>query len=131
MPTAARQWSLKDKVKQYINENNDGTLKIRVCQECFSTFETAPICPYCGAEYKITPIEIQNFKEIKLRKIEEEKAMRIQKWREGLDERVKEYKEPKQCKSWGELLAYARVKGYKNGYAYIMAKQLGIKIGGR
>ena len=131
MPTAERKWSLETKVNDYINENEDGTLKIRVCQECFGTFETAPVCPYCGAEYKVTPIEIANFKEIELKKIEEAKAARIQKWRDSLDERVKVYKNINECKSWGELLAFARIKGYKPGYAYVMAKKMGIKIGGK
>ena len=112
-PTADRVWSLKSRTKDYINENDDGTLKIRVCQECFGTFETANICPYCGAEYQVTPIEIQNFKEIELKKIEEAKAVRMQKWRESLDEKVADYKKPNECKSWGELLAFARLKGYK------------------
>ena len=124
MPTANRVWSLESKTEDYINENNDGTLKIRVCQECFGTFKTANICPYCGAEYKITPVEIQNFKEIELKKIEEAKAIKMQKWRENTEKKVKEYKGPNECKSWGELVSWVRLKGYKPGYAIVLNKQL-------
>lgn len=113
MPTSDREWTLKEKVKEYKNCNEDGTLKLRVCQECFGTFETAPVCPYCGAIYEVTPIEIQNFKEIELKRIEEAKAEKMQRWRESLDKRVANYKDPKECKSWGELLAWVRHKGYK------------------
>ena len=49
MPTMDRDWSLKKKVKEYDNENDDGTLKIRVCKECFNTFEGGDVCPYCGS----------------------------------------------------------------------------------
>lgn len=110
MPTAERKWSLESKVNDYINENDDGTLKIRVCQECFGTFETAPICPYCGAEYKVTSIEIANFKEIKLKKIEEAKAVRMQKYRETIQSKVENYKSPSECKNWFELITWVKWK---------------------
>jgi len=110
MPTADRIWSLKSKTRDYINENDDGTLKIRVCQECFGTFETANICPYCGAEYKVTPVEIQNFKEIELKKIEEAKAARIQKYRETIQSKVENYKSPSECKNWFELITWVKLK---------------------
>lgn len=131
MPTADRVWSLEEKVKDYINENDDGTLKIRVCQNCFGTFETAPICPYCGAEYKVTPIEIQNFKEIELRKIEEAKAARMQKYRETIQKKVKDFKGPKDAKNYMELLEWCKYKGYKPAYAFILNRnlKLGFKVG--
>lgn len=131
MPTADRIWSLTEKTKDYINENDDGTLKIRVCQECFGTFKTAPICPYCGAEYKVTPIEIQNFKEIELRKIEEAKAARMQKYRETIQKKVKDFKGPKDAKNYMELLEWCKYKGYKPSYAWVLNQnlKLGFKVG--
>ena len=129
LPTMDREWSLDKKVKEYDNENDDGTLKIRVCQNCFSTFETAPICPYCGAKYETTPIEIQNFKEIELRKVEEEKEAKRQQYLKSINEKVSNYKNAKDCANWVELVEWCKVKGYKNGYAFILAKQLGIPFG--
>lgn len=128
LPTQEREWSLDTKVKEYCNENDDGTLKLRVCQECFSTFETAPVCPFCGAEYATTPIEIQNMKEIELRKIEEEKEKKRIEYLSNIAEKVKNYTSPKQCKTWAELTEYAKKMGYKMGYAYVMAKQYKIYI---
>lgn len=57
----------------------------------------------------------------------------MQKWRESLEKEVTNYKSPSECKSWGELLAWTRIKGYKPGYAYVLNKQLKLnfKIGGK
>ena len=129
MPTQDRDWSLQNKVKEYDNENEDGTLKIRVCQECFSTFETAPICPYCGAEYEISPVEIQNFKEIELRKVEEEKEAKRQQYLSNVESRVSTYTQANECKNWVELTQWVKMKGYKPGYAYVLAKQMKIPFG--
>ena len=128
MPTQDRNWSLETKVKEYNNENEDGTLKIRICPECFSTFETAPICPFCGAEYEITPVEILNMREIELKRIEEAKAIHRANYLSNIAQKVKDYTSPKQCKTWAEITEYAKMKGYKPGYAYVMAKQNGIFI---
>ena len=124
LPTQERQWSLDSKVEEYCNENDDGTLKIRVCPECFSTFETAPICPFCGAEYKVTQVEIQNMKEIELKEIKEEAARKRQIYSDNISEKVKNYKSAKECKNWYELIKWVQVKGYKPGYAFVLNKQL-------
>ena len=105
-----RNWSLEKPIKEYYNEDEKGNFIIRVCQECFGTFETANICPYCGAEYQVTPIEIQNFKEIELKKIEEAKAARMQKYRETIQSKVENYKSPSECKNWFELMTYVKWK---------------------
>lgn len=124
LPTQDRDWSLNKKVKEYTNENEKGEFKLRICKECFSTFETAPICPYCGAEYELDPIEIQNMKEIELKKIEEMKAERKAEFAGAVQEKVSYYTNPKDCRNWFELVQWCRVKGYKPGYAYVLNKQL-------
>jgi len=127
-PTMARQWSLKEKVKEYDNENDDGTLKIRVCKNCFMTFETAPVCPYCGAEYEVVRQEIENFKEIKLRKIEEQEAIKKQLYLNKVAEKVQDYTDVKECHTWAELSEFAKMKGYKPGWAWVMSQRLGIYV---
>lgn len=124
LPTQERDWSLDTKVKEYCNENDDGSLKIRVCQECFSTFETAPICPFCGAEYEVTPVEIENMKEIELKKIEAEKELKRKIFYDNVTEKVKTYQSAKECRNWIELMKWVQYKGYKPGYAYVLNKQL-------
>lgn len=129
LPTMDREWSLSKPVKEYFNENDDGTFKIRVCQECFMTFETAPVCPYCGAVYETTPMEIENFKEIQLKKIEEEKEVKRQRYLNNIANKVKEYKSAKECQNWVELTQFVKEKGYRPGYAYVLAKQMKIPFG--
>lgn len=128
-PTAKRDWSLDTTVKEYDNENEDGTFKIRVCPECFSTFEQAPVCPYCGAEYQTTPIEIYNMKQIELKKVEEAKEAKRQQYLKNISEKVSNYKSARDCKNWVELVEWTKFKGYKSGYAYILAKQMKIPFG--
>lgn len=123
-PTMQREWSLDKPVKEYDNENNDGTFKIRVCQNCFMTFETAPVCPYCGAVYETTPIEIENFKNIELKQIEEAKEERRQKIMHRTAEKVKNYTKPEQCETFYELVEYGKMRNFKPGWAYIQAKRL-------
>ena len=129
MPTMDREWSLDKSVKEYYNENEDGTFKIRVCTNCFSTFQTAPICPYCGTPYETTAIEIQNFKEIELKKVEEEKERRRQVYLNNISKKVENYKSARECKNWVELVKWCEYKKYKRGYAFVLAKQMHMPFG--
>lgn len=112
-PTQEHEWSLTGKVKEYDNEDDTGKFIIRVCQNCFSTFEKSDICPYCGAVYETTPIEIENFKEIELKKIEEAKEERRQKYLSSVADKVKEYKNARECSNWVELTQFVKQKGYR------------------
>ena len=123
-----RDWSLKKPIKEYCNEDEKGNFIIRVCQECFGTFQAADICPYCGAKYETTPMEIQNFKEIELKRIEEAKEMRRQEIMRRTAERIKGYTMADECKSFYELVEYGKMRGYKPGWAYIQAKRMKYKI---
>lgn len=124
-PTQDREWTLTTKVKEYINENEDGTFKIRVCKECFSTFETAPVCPYCGAEYQLDSVEILNKKEIELKKIEEEKEIRRQEIMRRTADKVSKYNSPEECRNFYELVEYGKAQKFKPGWAFIQAKRRG------
>lgn len=128
MPTMDRDWSLKKKVKEYDNENDDGTLRIRVCKECFSTFEGGDVCPYCGAKYELTVIEIENIKEVQLKKVEEERELKRQQYLSSVADRVQYYESVEQCTTWAELIEFAKMKNYKPGFAYVMAKRMGIFV---
>ena len=130
-PTMDREWSLEKPVKEYDNENDDGTFKVRVCQNCFMTFEQAPVCPYCGAIYETTQQEIQNIREVELRKVEEAQAERKMEYLNNISNKVKEYKNAKDCKNWVELVEWCKFKKYKPGYAYILANQMGMPFGKR
>ena len=70
-------------------------IKIKQCPECYFTHEPADVCPNCGHVYEKTQREIKEQQEAKLIMIT------------------------------SELYAYAKIKGYKPGYAYVKAKEWG------
>ena len=77
------------------------------------TFQTAPICPYCGTEYKLDPMEIENIRNIELKRVEEEKEARRQKRLKTIEQKVASYTSPKQCQNWVEITQFCKSKGYK------------------
>ena len=125
-PTMQHEWSLTSKVKDYYNEDDKGNFLIRVCQNCFSTFEKANVCPYCGAEYEVTPVEIQNYKEIELKQIEEEKEAKRQAIMKRTADKVSKYESPEECKTFYELVEFGKARGYRPGWAIFQAKRLHI-----
>lgn len=57
----------------------------------------------------------------------------MQKYRETVEKKVVNYKGPMECKNWMELLTWCKIKGYSQGYAFVLNKQLKLnfKIGGK
>lgn len=73
------------------------------------------LCPYCGAELPVKERKEIKQEEAVLEKIE---GFRI------------DYSDPDSCKSYKELLLYAKKHGYKPGWAYYQAKKRGLLIDG-
>ena len=107
-PDMDREWSLSGKIKQpkLINENGD--YRIRVCQNCFRTFKTAPVCPYCGEKYELKPREIEAKENIRLAQITAEEMAKIEK------EKKKKRMEVGMAKTLPELIKIGKERGYKN-----------------
>ena len=118
LPTEAHHWSLTQTVERRKEFNEDGTLSIRQCEKCFKCFKTAPVCPYCGYTYKIKGRELKAVKDVELKKIEA-----AQKETEE-QQRKEARREQGQCKTYEELYALAKKRGYKNpsGWAYFIMK---------
>ena len=118
MPTEAHSWSLTQTVEPRKEFNGDGTLSIRQCEKCFKCFKTAPICPYCGYTYTVKGRELKAVKDVELKKIE---AVRQQ---EQEQKKKEARREQGQCKTYEELYALAKKRGYKNpsGWAYFIMK---------
>ena len=116
MPDDDREWTLekKDRTKKAPREQNE--VKIVTCPECFRVFEPNDLhrCPWCGAPLPKKVREIQ------------EKAAELARI-EGFTLR---YTQPSDCKTYAELQAYGKQHGYKPGWSYIMARKLGIPLGG-
>lgn len=113
LPDDDREWSLEGKPKKRREQQEN--IKAKMCPECFLTFsppETGElICPHCG--YIFPQKERREIEQTsgELHKIEGFKI---------------KYDRPEDCKSYVELLEYAKRHGYKRGWAYHMAVKRGI-----
>ena len=117
LPDADRQWTLEGKPKRSTKNKSKDDINIRECTNCFRIFpavvngEKVTVCPFCGYVFPEPGRDIREEKQAVLQKIE------------GF---VLHYDSPDQCKSYAELLSYAKKKGYKPGWAYYQAKKRGM-----
>ena len=117
LPDDDREWTLDKKQKKKRTASEE--VKAQMCPECFMTFnpEVVPktdgrtTCPNCG--YVFPKKEREEL---------EEKASVLEKI-EGF---TLKYDNPNKCKSYDELLDYAKQHGYKPGWAYYQAKRRGL-----
>ena len=116
LPDDEREWSLGEPLKRKKQLNENGDFYIRSCPECFMTFKTAPVCPFCGAEYLLHPREIKTREEIELQRITAEETARVEA------EKKKARMEVGKCKTLDDLWAIARERGYAPGWVWKMAK---------
>ena len=113
MPDDDREWTLDKKPRGEKGQNREeDTVKAVQCPECFRVFEPDErrICPFCG-----TPLPKKE-RDIKQKSAELEKI-------EGF---VLHYDSPSECKSYAELQAYGKKKGYKPGWSYYQARSRGL-----
>ena len=123
LPDDDREWTLEKKDRSQQAEKSKSTENtVTQCPVCFLTFhsknearEAVRVCPYCGAEIPIKERKQIEEKEAALEKIE---GFRI------------DYSDPESCKSYSELLLYAKKHGYKPGWAYYQAKKRGMIFDG-
>lgn len=120
LPSDRREWTLDKQLEARKEFNSEGAFNVRECPKCYKVFKTAPKCPYCGLEYTVKPRELEKIKEIELKKIAEaellelEKQKKLQKMEVGM------------ARSYADLLKIERTRGYKRGWAYLMAKRKGL-----
>ncbi len=114
--TENHEWSLSKTVEKRKQHNDDGTLSIRQCENCFRCFKTANRCPYCGYEYQVKGRELKAVKEVELKRIE---ALEKEE-----QEKQKKYArmEVGQCRTIAELQEIAKARGYKQAWVWQMAR---------
>lgn len=105
LPDAEHKWTLDPEPPT--KKQAQAEVKIKQCPKCYYTHEPAESCPNCGHVYEKTQREIKEQQEAKLIEI------------------TSGYTSPTQCTSIQELYAYAKAKGYKQGYAYYHARERG------
>ena len=108
LPDDEREWSLECSLRPRRQVNDEGDFYIRSCPKCFMTFQTAPVCPFCGAEYPLSPREIKAHEDIQLQRITAEEMARVEQ------EKRKARLEQGRAGSFEELVQLGRSRGYKN-----------------
>ena len=108
LPDEPYEWSLDIPIKQRKEVDGNGDFYIRTCPECFMTFKTAPICPFCGHTYPLHPREIKAHKEIELQRITAEEMARVEQ------EKKRARAEQGRAESFEDLVKIAKQRGYKN-----------------
>lgn len=115
LPDDDRAWSLDSKVKPDDKYNDDGTLTVRQCENCYYTFKSAPVCPNCGYKPEPTKQEIENIKAIKLEEIKRNR-------RKQAEDAVRD-KTIDECKTLQEFQSYAKLNGKSSKWAYFHWKR--------
>ena len=121
LPDEPRHWSLKEQMVRKKQLNEEGNFYIRSCPQCFMTFQTAAVCPYCGAVYPLKPREIEAHKEIELARITAEEAQRV------AEAKKKQRMEVGQCRTIEDLFRIQRERGYAPGWVWRMAQAKNIR----
>ena len=101
-----RAWSLDSKPKR--KKNDEPAPSVRQCPMCFAAFKPQPVCPMCGHEFPVKPKRQLTEREGELREMRRQDAI----------ERREKRKEQGRARTLPELLALAKKKGYKPGWAY-------------
>ena len=100
-----RKWSLEAKPKR---KSYEVSLSVRQCPKCFAAFKPQPACPCCGFEFPVKPKRQLTEREGELREMRRLDAI----------ERREKRKEQGRARTLPELLALAKKKGYKPGWAH-------------
>lgn len=108
LPDDKRDWSLGKPLARKPRLDDEGNFYIRCCPECYMTFKTAPVCPYCGAAYPLSQREIQAHEDIKLAQITAEEAARVAAAKKA------SRMEQGRAQSFEELVKLGKQRGYKN-----------------
>ena len=115
LPDEPYEWSLTQSVEKRKAFNEDGTLNIRQCENCFRCFQGNK-CPYCGAEHIPKGRELKQIQEVELKKIEA-----VQKEEQEKQKKIARM-EVGQCRTLADLQKIAKERGYKSGWVYQMAR---------
>ena len=100
-----RDWSLDSKKRK---RNDEPAPSVRQCPQCFAAFKPQPVCPCCGFIFPVKPKRQLTQREGELKEMRRQDAI----------ERREKRKEQGRARTLPELLALAKRKGYKPGWAY-------------
>lgn len=104
MPDDFREWTLEGKKRRKGAKNDEPTVNVTQCPECFAVYKPTPECPECGAKSKTNEREPEQV---------DGELEEIKREREKKEKKVENY----QAGSYLELQDLARKRGYKMGWA--------------
>lgn len=110
MPDDERKWTLEKQDKAGRKSKAEKPVNARMCPHCYAVFKSADKCPKCGFVFPKQERQLETAS-AELQKIEGFKL---------------DFSSPDECKNYGELLAYAKKHGYKQGWAYYQARNRGM-----
>lgn len=125
LPTDDREWTLEGREKGKTSSSGATIKSVTVCQTCFASFyRTGGTCPYCGAalgeEKKIEVVD-----DAELKKVTRSRLAIVKQLEQSAATQNIAGKRPSELKSFKEIQAYAKLKGYRPGWSYYYAKQRG------
>lgn len=108
-PDDDRDWDLYAKPDKKTRKKPE--IRAKECPECMAAVPSAAAeCPHCGYKFRTEG-----------REIEEDGSAKI----EEIKRITADYTRPGDCRSYRELLEYAKNHGYKPGWAWYQAKERG------
>lgn len=125
LPTDDRKWTLEGREKGKSSSSGATIKSVTVCQTCFASFyRTGGTCPYCGAPLgEEKRLEVVDGAELK--KVTRSRLAIVKQLEQSSAMQNIAGKRPSELKSFKEIQAYAKLKGYRPGWAYYYAKQRG------
>lgn len=125
LPTDDREWTLEGREKGKTSSSGATIKSVTVCQTCFASFyRTGETCPYCGAVLgEEKKLEVVDGAELK--KITRSRLAIVKQLEQSAAMQNIAGKRPSELKSFKEIQAYAKLKGYRQGWSYYYAKQRG------
>ena len=125
LPTDDREWTLEGREKGKTSSSGATIKSVTVCQTCFASFyRTGGTCPYCGAalgeEKKLEVVD-----DAELKKVTRSRLAIVKQLEQSAATQNIAGKRPSELKSFKEIQAYAKLKGYRPGWSYYYAKQRG------
>ncbi len=125
LPTDDREWTLEGREKGKTSSSGATIKSVTVCQTCFASFyRTGGTCPYCGAalgeEKKLEVVD-----NAELKKVTRSRLAIVKQLEQSAATQNIAGKRPSELKSFKEIQAYAKLKGYRQGWSYYYAKQRG------
>lgn len=125
LPTDDREWTLEGREKGKTSASGATIKSVTVCQTCFASFyRTGGTCPYCGAALgEEKKLEVVDGAELK--KVTRSRLAIVKQLEQSAATQNIAGKRPSELKSFKEVQAYAKLKGYRPGWSYYYAKQRG------